>query len=79
MPQSNEHITIDADPDRVWAYAARVVPIASGRRGPRGPLACHVGGGVEPARGGDAAELQSTFSQIYRDGLESVRSRVEGG
>ncbi len=33
---------------------------------------------LEPAEGGDAAELEATFSQIYRDGLESVRSRVEG-
>ena len=33
----------------------------------------------EPAEGGDADQLEATFSQIYRDGLESVRSRVERG
>ncbi len=31
----------------------------------------------EPADSADPAELESMFSQIYRDGLESIRSRAQ--
>ena len=136
MPQINESITIDADPDRVWAVAGdpatisewlpaiatssvdgeqrscttvdgadlheRIVersdddrfyvyeitdspmPLASYRS--RLSVDGHAGhshvtwtADFEPAEGRDAGELEATFSQIYRDGLESVRSQVERG
>jgi len=136
MPQINESVTIDADPDRVWAVAGdpatisewlpaiatssvdgeqrscttvdgadlheRIVersdddrfsvyeitdspmPLASYR--PRLSVDGHTGhshvtwtADFEPAEGGDAGELEATFSQIYRDGLESVRLQVERG
>lgn len=40
----------------------------------------HVGwtADFEPADDAQAAELKETFTQIYRDGLESLRARIEG-
>jgi uncharacterized protein YndB with AHSA1/START domain len=135
MPQIRESITIEADPDRVWAVAGdpatisewlpaiatsslqgderscttvdgaalkeRVLerndaehyyvyeitdapmPVASYRSrlsvdGHDGHS--HVGWTADFEAADDAAapELEQTFTQIYREGLESLRARVEG-
>ena len=34
---------------------------------------------IEPADDAAAAELEQTYTQVYRDGLESLRARVQGG
>jgi len=33
----------------------------------------------QPSEGADPAEVEAMFSKIYREGLENVRARVEGG
>lgn len=134
MEQINETITIDADPDRVWAVAGDVaniadwlpalasssvdgdqrscttvegadlteriverndaeryyvyeitaspMPVSSYRSvlsvsGHDGHAHVAWSAEMEPAGDASATELEQTFKQIYRNGLENLRDRVQ--
>ncbi len=79
-----ERIVERSDEDRFYVYEITDSPMPVSSYRSKLSMDGHEGhshvtwtADFEPADSADPAELESMFSQIYRDGLESIRSRAQ--